>query len=861
MPDKTKIHALGKILAVPIVLFLFITLPVIAASPLLSYLPNEAVVTIKSSASDADLQSLKRLVGASQMEALLLPNTYRLVISSPIDEKIGLISRHPAVLSVERNYLRYLLDTPNDPLYPITEDPVSLKILSGQWALQSHLDGGVMRHHVYAQSAWDLEKGQENVVVAVIDTGVRVVPKYDEQGRVRRYPHPDLGAYKRVAGTTWGYFRYVYDPPGRLLYGTSFTYAWDQRSDCAPSDEEDDAGWSDHGTHVAGIIAAKTNNDHGVASLCWNNVWVLPLRVFPDKGGGGAPSSAIVNAIMYCISYRDTHTVPGKTLRVNVINLSLGSQTPSLAERSAVAQAAKAGIVVCAAAGNNWDVGPYPPCYPGAYEEAICVSATNVKDLIAPWSQRGHAVDIAAPGDDILSTLWSRGAVDEDAIDDYWESGGGTGPPVPGSVPQQGQPSWWNGFDIWGNGYMEMSGTSMATPMVAAVSALLISRKVPGPDVKQILYETATPIGLGRPNEAYGWGMVNAYAALKKACVDAKIQSPSDGSLVRTQRPKFRIDLRNVDKTSIRVWIDPVDTDGDGIPDNDPVISGANSSINDCYYTVDEEAGKSYLLFSFDLSRGTHTARVRAETDEVFEIPPSEPLIADDKVQFRVEPGTLSSGWHLFSLPLSLGESITPGEILGTSGVLARWHYADSPYGQYALYSLDGTRADAEASFAPPSVLDIGGNLSEKLVHPDGRPYEATPPAGLGYWLYTSESIPFPELSGSALDSVPYVISLYRGWNMVGNPFAFPVDWSAVVVEYGGMRVPISEAVANKWLYNFVFRYDNVYRRYNWQSVSEAIMYPWEAQWILVRARGPKGWPEPDLKLIVPPSPFTGVLR
>ncbi len=84
------------------------------------------------------------------------------------------------------------------------------------------------------------------------------------------------------------------------------------------------------------------------------------------------------------------------------------------------------------------------------------------------------------------------------------------------------------------------------------------------------------------------------------------------------------------------------------------------------------------------------------------------------------------------------------------------------------------------------------------------------------------------------------MIGLYYGWNMVGNPFPFPVAWSNVVVEYAGMRLAAEEAVAQGWLSSAFFRYDSVYRRYTWQSVNSAVMRPWEAQWVRVKKRTPE---------------------
>ena len=85
---------------------------------------------------------------------------------------------------------------------------------------------------------------------------------------------------------------------------------------------------------------------------------------------------------------------------------------------------------------------------------------------------------------------------------------------------------------------------------------------------------------------------------------------------------------------------------------------------------------------------------------------------------------------------------------------------------------------------------------------------------------------------------------MYYGWNMVGNPFPFPVDWSSVVVEYMGERLPAAEAADRGWLADSVFRYDNVYQRYIWRGVESAIMMPWEAQWVKAKVRAARFTPD-----------------
>lgn len=848
----------------------------------LSYLPNEVLVTMKPGTTKADVENLCAKLGAKGYRALLVDRTYDIVLQDtpggiPVNDKMNQIKADSKVAWADRNQIRHIAETPNDPLYPIS----NASAITGQWALQETLNSGVARDHIHIPEAWNLEKGKNNVVVAVIDTGVRTYVTYDDKGFARRFPHPDLGGYKRSVDSVTGKVSYQIDvlPSGmintRLLTGFSTTGSIDKRDDAAPSDFVEDADWSGHGTQVSGVIAAKTNNNTGVAGICWNNVWVLPIRVFPDQSGGGAPSDAVADAIYACTLYRST--VNGVNLKVNVINLSLGSQQPTAVEEAAIKQATKMGIVVVAAAGNDWDIEPYAPAYPGAYDEAICVSATDLFDLITPWSQRGHAVDIAAPGSDILSTTFLRGIIDDKVIDDYYTppetTVGGPGNPTArgSSISAATDPTAvdFEGFDMFGNGFMPESGTSFSAPIVSAAAALLISRNVKGEDVRDILCQTATPIGIGLPNDSYGWGLLNVYKAIKKACISVNVSTPSDAGIVQTLKPMFRVDLINANPDTIRVWIDPQDMDSNGVPKDDPSITGTDANFRDYYFVTDADNGKAYLQFDRIMTSGIHKIAVMAQTSQTFETPPSVPLSDYDEVQFTVSPQTLSAGWHLFAIPLILDYGTTPRDIFNTDGVFARWNYAISSAGQYALYSFDGSRTDPEASFQPPSVMDVSETLPEKIIHPTGKIFAETAPAGLGYWLYLPKGTPIPEISGQSLDSSPYEIWLYQGWNMVGNPFPFTVDWSTVVVEYAGNRVPISAAVSNGWISNVVFRYENKYNpitdttsgRYIWSNVNAAILPAWESEWISVKVAGSTGWPQPDLKIIVSPTPYTGTLR
>jgi thermitase len=189
------------------------------------------------------------------------------------------------------------------------------------------------------------------------------------------------------------------------------------------SDPMDDNG---HGTHCAGIIGAEGNNDEGIAGINWK-VEIMPLK-FMGRGGFGTTKDAI-EAINYAIDRKQNG------VNVRVINASWGSTMRSKALEDAIRAAGEAGILFVAAAGNDGTSNDRSPHYPSNYDlpNVISVAALDRNDNLASFSNFGaKTVHVAAPGKDILST-WL------------------------------------------GDNYREASGTSMATPYVAGVAALILS--------------------------------------------------------------------------------------------------------------------------------------------------------------------------------------------------------------------------------------------------------------------------------------------------------------------------------------------------------------------------------------------------
>jgi len=229
-----------------------------------------------------------------------------------------------------------------------------------------------------------------------------------------------------------------------------------------------------HGTHVAGIAAAETNNEEGIAGVAWNGK-ILPVKVIDDTGWGDYAD--IIDGIRWAADNG-----------ADVINLSVGGDVFSLSLRDAVKYAYDNNIVVVCATGNDGG----SVLYPAAYEDyCLAVAATDYDDLRLSWSNYGPEVDIAAPGDQIISLV----------------------------------PTWYWGPDSLPYAYGD--GTSMAAPHVSGLAALIKGLK-PNLSVDDIMYiirYSADDINstnyLGE-DEFIGYGRINMEKALVPIIITTK---------------------------------------------------------------------------------------------------------------------------------------------------------------------------------------------------------------------------------------------------------------------------------------------------------------------------------------------------
>ncbi|MDS4029561.1 MAG: S8 family peptidase [Candidatus Contendobacter sp.] len=313
--------------------------------------------------------------------------------------------------------------------------------------------------------AWNVTTGA-GVIVAVIDTGVAL-------------DHPDLQG-QFVAG-----YDFIKDP---AVAGDGDGI--DSNPDDPGDHSGDDGSSSFHGTHVTGTVVAATNNGSGVAGVAFG-AKVMPLRAL---GIGGGYDYDIEQAIRFAAGLtNDSGTVPPR--RADVISMSLGGTGFSSGLQDACNQARAAGVVLVAAAGND---GTTEMNYPAAFPGVIAVGAVDINKARAPYSNFGSWVSVVAPGGNMAQDVNGDGYPD-------------------GVVSTAASDSTGKRVD----GYGIAVGTSMATPHMAGVVALMkaVAPSLTPQKVADLLTSGALTDDLGTPgkDDQFGYGLINASKAVAAA--------------------------------------------------------------------------------------------------------------------------------------------------------------------------------------------------------------------------------------------------------------------------------------------------------------------------------------------------------
>ena len=352
-----------------------------------------------------------------------LDSIYRVIFPNAlqVDALSAALAALPYVEFAEKNPIMTEFNTPND-------------LQSGQWSLEK----------IQAELAWDYSTGSTDVLVAVLDDAIAI-------------DHEDLSAniYINTAEQN-GLPLLDDDVNGRSDDVNGFDVADGDNDPRPPANASGNSDGFAHGTHVAGIVSAATNNGTGMASIGYNTK-ILPVKIGRDSD---AALVAAGDGLYYAMRSG-----------VDIINMSFGTSTNAATLKALVAQINAAGILMVAAAGND---GNQELNYPAAYPEVISVGATNQNDEKASFSNYGNTIDVMAPGVGIYSTL-----------------------------PE--------GNNTYGN----YDGTSMATPLVSGLAALVVSHfpGISSVQVRNKIEGGCEDISAQNPGMSgmLGAGRINAY--------------------------------------------------------------------------------------------------------------------------------------------------------------------------------------------------------------------------------------------------------------------------------------------------------------------------------------------------------------
>jgi hypothetical protein len=293
---------------------------------------------------------------------------------------------------------------------------------------------------VNAEAAWDLETGDSNVIMGIIDSGISMTGG--------ALDHDDLST------------------PGRFTLGTDFVDGGTPRDT------------NGHGTHVAGIAGAAGNNATGVAGMNWGSPFYI-CRTLDNLGNGS--SSGFADAVEEITDFALANGLKA------VINYSAGGGENNT-KRLACEYASDNGMLVVAATGND-NGGPviWPAAYSTTITGVVAVGSTDSNDNVSGFSNVGPEVTVVAPGSNIYSTMPTYAVTL-------------SGPPANAGI-----------------NYGTLDGTSMATPLVTGLAALMWSRH-PGhtnQKIKQCLKDTAVELGSANFDNSWGYGRVDALEAVK----------------------------------------------------------------------------------------------------------------------------------------------------------------------------------------------------------------------------------------------------------------------------------------------------------------------------------------------------------
>ena len=461
---------------------------------------------------------------------------------------------------------------------------------------------------VEAAQAWEVTAGSPSVNIAILDTGIDL-------------DHPDL-ANKIMSNANFGSSPTVDDIHG-------------------------------HGTHVAGIAAAMTNNGIGVAGVGCNST-LMNVKVLGDNGSG--TYSSVASGIIWAADNG-----------AELINMSLGGSAASSTLEDAINYAWSNGVIVVAAAGNS---GSTTPMYPAYYANCMAVAATDYNDARASFSNYGDWVDVAAPGASIYSTLRN-------------------------------------------SGYGYMSGTSMASPHVAGLAALVFTAVSDtdgdgklNDEVRSQIEGTCDDVGVS----GIGYGRINAAQAvgsepMPPGAIIGRVTDAEDGSAISG--------------AEVSDGITTVLTDATGMYTIDGIMPGS-------YQIVASKEGFQTSSLTVSVVSGTAA-------------------VADLSLSQIIVPGTIT-GSVIDAQDASpmVGATVTDGTSMVTTDASGKYTLADVPAGSYEV------TASKEGYESSSLTVDV---LSGTAAIADFSLSEVVVPGGIG-GLVTDAEDGSPVIGAAVTDGV-----------------------------------------------------------------------------------------------------------
>jgi len=776
---------------------------------------GEVVVTAKPGVTEGQMQAAAAARGCEVIKRIHGCNLY--VIALPDGQGVlqGAASwdAAPEAKAADPNFISYPMVVPNDPLY------------TQQWHWEN----------ISAPNAWDVDQGDASTIVAIVDSGID-------------YNHPDLQS------RAWINQAEAAGAAGADDDGNGFVddiYGWDfynSTSDPAPYAGAVADGHA-HGTHVAGLVGADSNNGVGVAGHDWN-CRLMAVQVFGPVGG--SPDSLIMEGFNYAVDNG-----------ADIINLSLGGWY-SEAWSDPIERAVQLGVLVVASAGNDsvvmtddqstWGS---PVCNDGPFftdNWVLGVGSVGDDDTVAYYSNLDASsrsfVDVMAPGGDVI---FNRQLLS-------------TFPDAPAA-----------GFT---SPYDLMQGTSQAAPVAAGLAAIVLSRfpTLTPPEIIQQIGLSCDNIDGVNPGHVgqMGMGRINSGNSL----IDMPPRAPrsisafdtpgDEGGSVTVTWSKSLDDGRGFDDVTGYDVARSDNSDAGPFTVVEPMLSAGTTTYEDT--DVIDGTSYWYKVIVHDASSTAETS-VAGPAIPIDDLPPDpiENLFVNDTVGDN--GGSVTLNWSGYSAPSDFQDyrvyrseseftSINDDgvELLQTiaqvtAQVAVDQTAQDGTEYWYAVTARDDIPNENPAvtavgpivsspnftfTYAPGlSLMSVGAITQEKdLAAVLGVPpaslaaarwnpttagyerYQSNPNSpflqhalGRAFWLNTTDPL-MRSVAGQPAPEGAYPIAVIPGWNMIGNPYTTNLDVTGATVTVGGETETLADAADRGWVRDYMWSYDTFLQSY-----------------------------------------------